>query len=279
MPERVLHLSQVNLRLRRGPVVIGDVVYAPGGSFGPRVQRDYQLVVVHRGSLNLSLDSESVEVPKNHGVLLSPGRREHFRFAPDRETHHSWLAIKPGSVPIAARRHFSKFGGPAPILGRTSTLLELCLANAFAWHEQASLQDELYLGLGLALLCEFSCFAREEKAPESSSEVFLARMSEFISREYRRPLSLGEIAGKTGVSRQHLLKLCRLHGKPSPMKQLYAKRLEVSADLLLHTGLSIGEIADRTGFVNVFHFSRKFKQAYDQSPLAWRNKAWKAQPA
>ena len=100
-------------------------------------------------------------------------------------------------------------------------------------------------------------------------------MEQFIRHEYTRPLSLDQIARASGVSRQHLLRLCRLRGKASAMKQLYLRRLEASADLLLHTGLAMSEIAERCGFVNVFHFSRKFKEAYGHSPLAWRKGLWR----
>jgi transcriptional regulator GlxA family with amidase domain len=100
-------------------------------------------------------------------------------------------------------------------------------------------------------------------------------MDHFIADQYTQPLTLGDIARAAGVSRQHLLKLCWKSGKPTPMQQLYNKRLEIAADLLLQTGSSVGEIAERCGFVNVFHFSRKFKEAYHRSPLTWRNSLWK----
>ena len=42
----------------------------------------------------------------------------------------------------------------------------------------------------------------------------------------------------------------------------------------MHTGLSIKEIAEHCGFANAFHFSRKFKLAYGQSPRLWRSQKW-----
>ena len=38
----------------------------------------------------------------------------------------------------------------------------------------------------------------------------------------------------------------------------------------MHTGLSVAEAAEQSGFVNQFHFSRKFKQGLGYSPLEWR---------
>jgi hypothetical protein len=110
-PER---LSQTYLRMRHGSITIGDLLYAKGGSFGPRMQTDFQLVVIHSGRLSLELDAKRLEVPENHGVLLGPGHTEHFFFASDRETHHSWVAIAPDALSPELCKEFAVFRGPIP---------------------------------------------------------------------------------------------------------------------------------------------------------------------
>lgn len=138
-----------------------------------------------------------------------------------------------------------------------------------------TLQNGLYEGLAISILCDFASAVRAGNKAATASDTVLSQMESFLNDTYTRPLTLKEIARATGVSQQHLLKLCRLAGKPTPMKQLYAKRLEMAADLLLHTGFSVSEIAEHCGFVNQFHFSRKFKQSVGKSPLSWRNHLWK----
>ena len=275
MAVAIKNLSLVNLQIRRGAVMVGDVVYGPGGACGPRRQPEFQLVVIHRGSLKLKLDDKTIHVPENHAILLSPRHREHFLFATDQETRHSWCSIEPASVPAAMRKEFRACTGPAPFLGRMATLWETGRTLSSSRIQDEALQSGFYLGLGLAVMSDFAAAVRSGmKIPDTADEA-LSRMDEFIRHEYAKPLTLDQIARAAGVSRQHLLKLCRLRGRPTAMKQLYLKRLEMSAELLLHTGLAMGEIADRCGFVNVFHFSRKFKQAYGRSPLAWRKGLWK----
>lgn len=44
--------------VRSDDAVIGRVVYKPVGSCGPRVQRDYQFVMLHSGGCELRLDGE-----------------------------------------------------------------------------------------------------------------------------------------------------------------------------------------------------------------------------
>lgn len=260
--------------MRRGATVIGDILYAPGGACGPRFQHDYQLVVLHRGDLNLLLDDEQIHVPAGHGILLTPGHREHFLFSRDQETHHSWCAVAPKAIPAALRREMQTYRGPIPFAGRMLTLLEMSRRAQPSGAAEEPVQAGFYLGLGLALLCDFVLAARSGELPDTAAETILAKMERFIWEQHARPLSLQDIARAAGISRQHLLKLCRLHGRPTPISQLYKARLETATDLLRQSGLSINDIAEKCGFVNIFHFSRKFKETYGLSPGAWRKELW-----
>lgn len=271
MPVPLKNISRMNFLRPYGAVVVGDVVYAPGGICGPRVQRDYQLVVVHTGELDLKLDGKPIHLGAGEAILLSPRHREYFAFSKTEETRHSWCAIRPGSIPRKLRRHLSGPSGPIPFVGRMNVLLEW--SAAISEVAEARLQDGFYLGVGLALLCDFALAAQRDVRGHSGSEA-LARMENFIRSAYAEPLTLTDLARKAGVSSQHLLKLCRARAMATPTQQLYRKRVEIAAELLLGTGLSVGEISERCGFANAFHFSRKFRQTYGKSPLAWRKQLW-----
>ncbi|HEY3767876.1 MAG TPA: AraC family transcriptional regulator [Candidatus Angelobacter sp.] len=275
MADRLNYPLQENLRTRCGSVVFGSVLYQPGGVCGPRMQHDYQLVIIHKGSLHLKLDQEIIQVPEGYGVLLTPGHHEHFIFATDTETYHSWCAIEPNAVPVALRNQFKRLRGPIHFLGRMAILLDVGRKASLSLKDQdEALGSAFFLGLALAIMCDFAVTVRKGCFIANSTDAVLSRMDHFIASQYAKHLSLDDIARASGASRQYLLKLCRINKKPTPMRQLYNKRLGTAADLLLHTGFSVGEIADRCGFVNVFHFSRKFKETYRCSPLAWRNSFW-----
>lgn len=274
-PEKLKNIQQENLRLRRGAIVIGDILYAPGGACGPRLQHDYQLVVVHSGCVDLQLDKEIIHIGQGHGILLSPGHREHFVFSTEHETHHSWCAIDPRGVPQKLRREFQTLRGPSPFAGRMHTLLEMSRRPQFGSAAEEPLENGFYLGLGIALMCDFASSVKSGKQSTSAGEAVLAKMEEFIWQRFADQLTLYDISRGVGVSRQHLLKVCRMQSRPTPMAQLYQARLEVATDLLRQTGLPVSEVADKCGFVSVFHFSRKFKHAYGESPAAWRRELWR----
>jgi len=277
MPAKPKFLSEVYLRSRRGPVVIGDVLYSPGGSFGPRTQMNFQLVVIHRGHLHLKLDKQMIYVPENHGILLSPGHREHFYFSADCETRHSWVAVTTRAVAQSMRRHLEHSPVPIPFVGRMTVLLEMLRTSSSSRTGDEALQGGLIQGLAIALLCDFASASFGGKSVPRANDTLLSRFDSYLAGVYTRPVSLSEMARGAGVSRQHLLKVCRAAGRPTPVQQLYRKRLEAAADLLLHTGLPLGQIAEQCGFTNPFHFSRKYKQFWGMSPSFWRQRQWGAE--
>ncbi|HXR48691.1 MAG TPA: AraC family transcriptional regulator [Candidatus Limnocylindrales bacterium] len=275
MSEVLKNISQVKLRQRRGAVVFGEVVYAPGGVCGPRIQRDYQLVVLHKGEIDLRLDGRRINVAPRHAILLSPGHREHFLFSLDRGTHHSWCSIDSGAVPPKLRRLLrSSIGAPAPVDSRVESLLAAGKAAFVESQAEPNLENSFHLSVGLALLTGFALSAQAQFPAARPGDQALARAEQFIQNEFARRLSLADLAAAAGVSRQHLLKLFRLRRGNTPAHFLYERRLGVAAEQLAHTGLSLKEIAGRCGFANEFHFSRKFKHAYEKSPSGWRNERW-----
>jgi AraC-like DNA-binding protein len=279
MPERLRNLSKTYARTQYGRVAIGDVLYSKGGSVGPRRQMDYQLVIIHSGHLTLTLDNEVIEVPENHAILLSPGHREHFLFARDQETRHSWIALAVDAQSESLRENFALCRGPFPFIGRMANLLDIAKRGVAQVSRADQLHYRVYEDLGTSILCAFACAVYDGYQASEISQPILSRMEQYIAESYARPLTLDLIARAAGVSRQHLLKLCRVSQKPTPMDQLYLRRIEVASDLLLNTGFSIAEIAEQTGFLNQFHFSRRFKQRIGSSPSAWRGRAWKQSPA
>lgn len=272
MPET--DLSQLLMRVgsARGSVYFGDVVYGPGGECGPRVQRDYQLVILLSGELDLELDENEIHVPAGCAVLLSPGHREHFIFAKKSRTRHAWCSIAPDAVPVGLRETLAGPGQPVPFGPGLSTLLELGLG--LGPGTGTDLEEGYALGLALSLCCEAARLTKLERPAPPHAEIAVAKARAFIQKELAQALTLARIARAAGVSRQHLLKLFRDRGLPTPTDYLYARRLEAATGLLSHTGLSIAEISEQCGFANPYHFSRKFSQAHGKSPRAWRQALW-----
>jgi hypothetical protein len=74
----------------------GRVIYRPGGYTGPRVQRDYELIILHSGEAVVELDESPPKPLKIESIAL---------FLPG---HHEFLRIRPEATPITP-------GAPSPL--------------------------------------------------------------------------------------------------------------------------------------------------------------------
>lgn len=83
-------------------------------------------------------------------------------------------------------------------------------------------------------------------------------------------LSLAEIAEAACVTPEHLCRLFKAEGQASPVETLRLMRLDRAMTLLSRSNYSIAEIARLCGFADAFHFSRRFKETYGQSPSELR---------
>ena len=95
----------------------------------------------------------------------------------------------------------------------------------------------------------------------------------FIQKNYKKKISLAEIAASGAVGES---KCCRLFAKyfsQSPNQYLNQYRLNKSLDLLLNTDLPITEIALCTGFSGASYYAEMFRRWMGKSPREYRNSA------
>lgn len=250
----------------------GQVIYPPGGDCGPRTQLDYQLVIIHSGSGEVAVDEERHTLPVGRVVLLKPGCREYFRFAADRETHHSWCSIAPWAVPPALARSLSLASfslSPSLIFER---LLSTGMLMSPALRKTGG---DVLTQVATALFAEFVHIAEMGSASAKLSEP-LQRALGYMEDHFAEEDCLFRAFRCSGVSRSALIQcFARQVGQP-PGRYLWRLRTERGVSMLDKTGLTISEIAYLCGFKTPFHFSRMVKQQQGCSPREVRGRAWNA---
>ncbi|MFY0409261.1 AraC family transcriptional regulator [Solicola sp. PLA-1-18] len=91
-----------------------------------------------------------------------------------------------------------------------------------------------------------------------------------IHHEPERPWTLVALAAEAGVSRATLARqFAAAVGEP-PMGYLSRWRLDLAADLLTSTDLTVDAIASRVGFAGGFSLSAAFSRHHGRSPTAYR---------
>lgn len=268
------NISRIHLLRSSGEVVFGDVTYLPGGDCGPRTQGDYQLVLLYSGHADIFLDDADapLHVAPGHVALLRPGRREYFRFTPDATTHHGWCALAPSLVGTGLAHEIASRAQVIPYSAQLTALVRLGLAVGSPRSDAA---NRLVTQLGKTALLEFLATA-EGLAPALPAA--LQRACAFIDTRYAHESDLAGLARVACVTPAHLIRLFNHHLGTTPMRYLWRARVEAATRLLRETGLSVGEIAARTGFQNPFHLSRLVKKSCGLSPRELRRRVWNTPP-
>lgn len=247
-------------------VSVGEVIYPPGGRLGPRRQDDVQLVLVHSGSARIAIDGGAGVTHRAGTVaLLLPGHREDFAFADDGPTHHSWIQAH---VPHPPPR-LAALPRALPI---STTLAELVRAAVAAARTPLSTSGPLVAALAAAALLRYVGEA-ESRAAGPDDAIDLARA--FLHAHLADPdVDLGRVARAAHVSPPHLVRRFRAELGVTPIAYLWQRRVATGVDLLEHTGLPVGEVAARSGFKSVYHFSRRVKEQTGKAPTALRRERW-----
>jgi AraC family transcriptional regulator of arabinose operon len=230
---------------------VGEVVYPPGGTLGPRWQRDTQLVLVHSGGARVWVDEEPPLALRPGRVgLLRPGHWERFAFAEREPTRHSWVQL-PLALPHGLPRE----------LAASRALAELIRGAVEA-------EGELAAALSAAALWRYA-------ADASRPEGVVERARAFIGDNLADPdLDLARIARAAHVTPAHLVRRFRAETGVTPMAHVWERRVAAGIDLLSDTGLPVGTIAARTGFKSVQHFSRRVRAAAGKPPARVRREAY-----
>jgi AraC-like DNA-binding protein len=266
-------LRWADRRVHTPNAVCGKVMYEPGGVCGPRVQRDFELVMLHSGECEVSLDETVHAMAPGAIYLLLPGRRGHFRFSADKETQHSYCSIRPGFMPRRLQKSLCR----APFSVPCSEVFHLILTAVFKLRARRHRATSTLIDqLSLSLFAEF-LHAALPPDDEAGRDPAVRAFLHHVEGQFGDGNCLHEAHKAAGISRNALIYKFRNELHTTPARHLWRVRVERGAAMLGETGYTTAEIAYRCGFTNPFHFSRRIKQHFGQSPKDLRRQAWSAE--
>ncbi|MFD0697433.1 helix-turn-helix domain-containing protein [Paenibacillus sp. GCM10027628] len=249
----------------------GSIVYPPGGRFGPRLQQDIQLVLLHTGQMEVSIDGELHKAQSGNVVILKPGHMEQFHFSKNKETWHRWIAVNLTPITDETYEHLQTLPFSLPISEDLNRLTDLILSLQSSYPRTS----ETMRSLGLSALHLYE--SEQSRIRQESIHPSVHRAKSLIQLNFHDDMSLEQLASDVGLSPEHLVRLFRKFEETTPMKYLWNCRVLRANEMLTQTGLSIGEIANRCGFKTSYHFARIIKQTTGRTPTEIRFQHWKGE--
>ncbi len=254
-----------NLRVAAGRPAVAE--YPAGATFGPRRLDDFEFVWMLRGSATWRADDGRTAALRP-GVLLlvGPGTRDRYAWDPAGSCRHAYVHFRvetdadPASWPVCRP---AEPDGPLP--GLLAYLLWLGSRAPVGWQDRV---DDV-LGLLLATYVDGPL-----PEPDPPLSPVLGAVVDHVRAAWGdgrlRQVSLGELAGAASVSTGYLARQFRRQYGVGPVTAFERLRLARAASMLLRSNYPIAVIAERCGFADQYHFSRRFSTAYGSPPSRYR---------
>ncbi|SFB33121.1 AraC-like ligand binding domain-containing protein [Cohnella sp. OV330] len=251
--------------------VAGSATYASGGRFGPRRQRDFELLLLDAGEMRVTIDGAPQQVKAGQAILLKPGHVESFDITGNDVTRHNWVAVQIDKRSLPGE----DAGEPPdvwPVSPEMNKLVELILTVQNELPSDGAIMRSL--GAAVLRLQPDADGMAAEGTDASPASPAVERALAWIRSHYGKEIKLSDLAWEAGVTPEHLVRLFNKYEQETPIHYVWRYRSERAVELLEHTGLPAAEIARQCGFKTPHHFSRTLKQITGRTPSEIRRASW-----
>lgn len=232
-------------------------------------------VMVHtpRERYLLELEDGSIVTAAHGGaVLIAPGIPHRLRFP--REGVLSGLHLRAtflGGVDVFSYfrvPHLPKKAAAGELAATQVDLVRAYAPSAEVSFERMARRKEL----GFCFLKQILHLSERRVGTPARLEKLLRLkpVLDFIAQNLHRRATRDELARTAGYSPARFHTVFRETLGMAPMEYVRRQRLQTAVRLLRDETLAVGQVADRLGYSDPFHFSHQFKAALGVSPLAYR---------
>ncbi len=248
----------------------GLATYPAGATYGPRAGRDFEFVWIIEGDAIYRYDQNEIPLGPDSLLLCRPGWTDFFQWDVNRRTRHAFfhfqiLSIPPDFLAIDQWPIVRELAG--------DDVIRPLFRHLLAWQGRA---DDLLRELTMkAILTAFVTgqIAAGDLPPDLLPDPVESAWNHLHKRLEDDPaarIGLAELADIAAVTPEHLCRLFKKSIGHTPVETVLLARLDRASSLVARSNYAIGEIAEMCGFASPFHFSRRFRDAFGQSPMQLR---------
>ena len=213
----------------------------------------HELIVVLRGQISVEIRGETRQARGGELLLYPAGI-----------AHHEWVNPRSPAETLFISWHWRELPESWPLQqadtnGRITEMARWLLAD----RETRSVGAPLLH----AILAEYDRLATHRDDP------IVAGIRTHIRQNLAEPIALDHLAAKAGLSKFHLVRRYKALTGRTPMEDARHIRLQTARDLLLTTALPLKEIAPRVGLGDAYRLCRLFRQYFQTTPGALRQRS------
>ena len=264
------------------------VHYIPidSGSLYPEsIPYDNRLFYMYKGSVEIEVGSKKILLNEGDLVLIPAGNR--YKILPC-EAGATYIAVnfdytqksadKEAPIPPASSNLYNSEMKLEAIeaLDLEPSFLDVSLfrsvgylSGRFVRLEREYAERLLYFDkICSAILCEilYACQRVRKSELMSSNPERASEIIGYINENYMKKITNERIAEKYGLHPIYISKLIKIHTGMPLHQYLIRIRVAHSVEFLTSGAYSIGEISEKCGFCDIYHFSKCFKQIMGVSP-------------
>lgn len=147
------------------------------------------------------------------------------------------------------------------------TILEEMRKPDSEWR--MSLLHHLAEALTVHFVTQYGVYTVSENTGEITDREAIRRIIEHLGRTTHDFPDLTSLAKQTGLSRFHFIRVFKTETGMTPARYVEQCRIEQAKSLIEAAEMSLSDIADRLGFSDQSHLTRRFKAIVGKTPAAY----------
>ena len=234
-----------------------------------RKTKDQTIFIHFLTSATIELRGSVVQLAPGACLFFAP-HSEYVLSAPDGDLLHDWFHAEGDAAEL-----FLQYGLEPETVYYPSPhdfITEMIAAIAAERKMGYPFSGRLCSLMGEQLIARLARFCTLQNHADLAPDVYRAmyEIRESLHTAFSEDWTVEKMALKTNLSPSYFHTLYKRMFGVTPKKDLNDIRLQHAKSLLMHSNLSITEIAERSGFGSDFHFIRAFKNAFGSSPNQYR---------
>ena len=234
-------------------------------------RNDYQLIYISEGYCSMMVNDSLFIAYAGDCILYRPGETQDYFYSKRARTHSYWIHFN-GSVCEELFKILSLDNAHIIQTGK-SREIEHLVSNVCKYYNLKVPNRELICsGMMQSVLALLSNkFNKENDSPSKINASKISELIGHIKTVHNLNITVAQCANFCNMSESHFTRVFKNTTGMPPLQFMLNLRIDRAKELLDFTDMSIGEIAEASGFNDQNYFARTFKKITGMTPSQYRN--------